>query len=280
VVRGVWIEYLSAILLILAQIHYHMRNDIRTTALVVFAFAAYLLLFEFYFSNIFTVLLGIINDRVVSYGLAYLIVGIPLFVATLVLHRTQFFRSLGLSSSLLKGFLTAFVFTLPMLLGFGLLLPFNSEITLRQVVQGAVYAGFFEELYFRAFFFGLLFRYTRLGFVPSVLAGAIIFGLFHLYQSSEPLTMAGIFLVTLLGAGWFSWMYAEWKFNLWVPVFMHLLMNLYWMLFNAGDNALGAAIPNVFRIITIAFIMLGTLYYKRKRSEALEVNINSLWMKK
>jgi membrane protease YdiL (CAAX protease family) len=256
-----------------------MRNDLKTYIWVVAAFAAFLLLFEFYFSTIFRWLMGIFNERAVSYGLAYLIVGIPVFVATTFLHRKDFFVSLGLGNGLLTGFLAAFVFTSPMLLGFALLLPFNMEVTMRQLTQGVIYAGFFEELYFRAFFFGLLFRYTRLGFIPSVLAGAVIFGLFHLYQSSDPAMMAGIFFVTLLGAGWFSWVYAEWKFNLWVPVFLHMLMNLYWLLFDAGDNALGSAIPNIFRMLTIAFVILGTLYYKKRKGLGLAVNGRSIWLK-
>jgi len=45
--------------------------------------------------------------------------------------------------------------------------------------------------------------------------------------------------------------------NLWVPIGLHLFMNLHWMLFSAGDNALGSIYANVFRAITITFTIVG-----------------------
>ncbi|MBU2466230.1 MAG: CPBP family intramembrane metalloprotease, partial [Bacteroidetes bacterium] len=166
-----------------------------------------------------------------------------------------------------------------MFVGYSLIYEFNATLTYTQVAVGALFAGFFEELYFRAFFFGLLFRYTRLGFIPALLISALIFASLHLYQSEEPAAMAGIFIATLMGAGFFAWLYAEWKFNIWLIVNMHVLMNLSWMLFDAGDNALGPVLSNIFRAVTIASAILTTLWIKKRQQQKLEVNRNTIWLK-
>jgi len=38
----------------------------------------------------------------------------------------------------------------------------------------------FEEIIYRAFLFGMLYRFTRLGFLPSVFLGSLLFGVAHL----------------------------------------------------------------------------------------------------
>ena len=174
----------------------------------------------------------------------------------------------------------ALLFTLPMFVGYAIVFDFNRELSWQQIMLGAVFAGFFEELYFRAFFFGLLFRYTRLGFIPAVLLGAIIFGSLHLYQSSDIAEVVGIFMMTFMGAGFFAWLYAEWKFNLWFICLLHTLMNLSWMLFEAGDNALGGVWSNVFRIMTIAVAIIVTLRIQKNARAKPAVNRNNLWIRK
>ncbi len=57
-------------------------------------------------------------------------------------------------------------------------------------------------------------------------------------------------------------------------------MNLYWMLFDAGDNALGPVLSNVFRMSTIALTIVGTLYYKKRIGSALAVNRRTIWWKR
>ncbi len=256
-----------------------MKKDISTGLLVMLAFAAYFSLKQNYFAPIYNYLTNLVDLQIWIYMLTYFLVGLPVFALVAWLRPRSFFSSLGLDRGFFMAFAAAFLFTLPMLLGFAVVYSFNTEITAGQIAQGALFAAFFEELYFRAFFFGMLFRFTRIGFVPSLLLSAVVFAGLHIYQSSDPATMIGIFMATLLGAGWFAWLYAEWKNNLWVPIFLHLLMNLYWMLFDAGDNALGPVLSNIFRMTTIAFTIVGTLYYKRRIESPLAVNRRTLWWK-
>ncbi len=137
-------------------------------------------------------------------------------------------------------------------------------------------AGFFEEYFFRGFLFGILFRKLKWGFVPASILGGIIFGIGHLYQSSTLIETIGIFAITTMGAIWFSWLYTEWENNLWVPIFLHILMNLSWILFEVSDNVLGGLYTNFFRIITIALTIIITIrYHKNKGLINLLVNNNS-----
>ncbi len=134
------------------------------------------------------------------------------------------------------------------------------------IIMGAVGAAFFEELYFRAFFFGQIFRKTRFGFITAIAIPSVIFASLHLYQGQGFSQLIGIFITTFIGSAWFAWLYVEWNYNLWIPVFLHLLMNFYWMLFSAGNDALGGWLSNIFRVITIACVMVGSIYYKKKKS--------------
>ena len=167
-----------------------------------------------------------------------------------------------------------------MYIGFSIVFNFNSEISLNTFLISVVSAGFFEELFFRGFLFGLLFKKTKLGFILSVLFGSIYFGFLHLYQSTELAELLGIFLVTFLGSILFAWVYAEWNFNIWVPIFLHMLMNLSWELFSVSDNAFGGMYSNVFRLLTVAFIIVLTVYYKKKKGKKLEITKKTLWLQK
>jgi len=86
-------------------------------------------------------------------------------------------------------------------------------------------------------------------------------------------------MTTFLGAILFAWVYIEWNSNLWVAIFLHLFMNLSWMLFSVSENALGDNYANVFRVLTIALTIIGTIAYKRRQGVELAINRNTLWRK-
>ncbi len=82
----------------------------------------------------------------------------------------------------------------------------------------------------------------------------------------------GVFSVTFLGAAWFAWLYVEWNNNLWVPITLHSLMNLYWGLFTLEDNALGGIWANVFRGMVIAISIVVTI----RRNKSLTITGRNL----
>jgi membrane protease YdiL (CAAX protease family) len=131
-----------------------------------------------------------------------------------------------------------------------------------------------EEYLFRGFLFGILFRKLGWGFVPSSVLGALIFGLGHIYQGSTYMETMGVFFITSIGGVWFAWLYIEWNNNLWVPVFIHILMNLSWALFEISSNSLGGFYANLFRLITIALSIIITIKYNQKKG--LRINSKNL----
>lgn len=167
-----------------------------------------------------------------------------------------------------------------MFVGGLLCFTFQRELEWQQLIAGTLIAGMMEELYYRGFLFGQLFRKTHLGFVASIFLSAVLFAIAHLYQSENTYEMMGIFLLTFAGAIFFAWLYVEWQYNLWVPIFTHTFMNLSWALFQIDNSALGGFKANIFRGLTIAVAILFTLYHKKKKNEKLIINKNTLWLYK
>ena len=92
-----------------------------------------------------------------------------------------------------------------------------------------------------------------------------------------------IFFSTLVicifsGAVFFAWLYAEWNYNLWVPILIHTLMNLSWNLFEIDNSALGDIKANIFRGLTILTAILFTIIYKRNKK--LTINRQTLMLNK
>jgi len=256
-----------------------MNKTVKNSIIVVMSFLVYYIIFE-YFGKIFSVIDMLVNLRIISYILTYIVTGIPLFIGTAIIHKDiKILGYLGLNGNFKTGFLLAILFTLPMFIGGVIFFHINYKMTLPEVIRLTFCAGLFEELYFRGFLFGQLFKYTKLGFIPAVILGAILFAAGHLYQSTDFSVIIGIFLTTFMGAILFAWLYVEWNYNLWVPIMMHFLMNLSWEIFSVSENALGGVTSNVFRGVTIAITIIVTVIYKKRKGLVLEVNRKTLWWK-
>lgn len=259
-----------------------MSKSTKAFLIVILSFGIYYLLDDIYFKSLRKWIFELTSQFGISHIITYTISGIPLFLGTylIISRKSEFFEILGLNKSIFKGFLFASICTLPMYVGFSIIFDFNPEISLNTFLISVISASFFEELFFRGFLFGLPFRKTKLGFILSVMFGAIYFGALHLYQSTEFNELLGIFLITFLGGLLFAWVYAEWNFNIWVPVFLHMLMNLAWELFSVNDNALGGIYANVFRFSTIGLVIILTILYKKRKGIKLIVNKKTLLVKK
>ncbi|MCK0114913.1 CPBP family intramembrane glutamic endopeptidase [Gelidibacter sp. F63206] len=258
-----------------------MKNSTKNILIVIISFGIYFVIDDYFFKETRKWIFELTNQLGLSHILTYALSGIPLFLGTLLVSgKANFLKSLGLNQSILKGFLFALICTLPMFIGFSFVFDFDPKISLNTFLISVVAAGFFEELFFRGFLFGLLFSKTKLGFIPSVFFGAFYFGTLHLYQSTDLAEMWGIFLITFLGGVLFAWVFAEWKFNIWIPIFLHLLMNLSWELFDISNNALGGIYSNVFRLVTISLIIALTVLYKMRKGLKLEINKKNILIKK
>ena len=258
-----------------------MKKSLKVIRISFISFGIYFLVDELFFESLRSLIYQEIGQIGISHSIAYLIMGIPIFLGTLALGKAdKFFYHLGLDKNIIKGILIALLFTLPMFLGFGLTLSFNTGLNFNYFLIGVVAAAFFEEIYFRGFLFGQIFRNTRIGFIPAILIGALIFAMGHLYQSQDFATLIGIFGMTFMGAILFAWVYCEWNYNLWISIFMHFFMNLSWMLFTVSENALGGKYANIFRFSTVALSIAFTVIYKKSKGIPLEINRKNIWIKK
>jgi membrane protease YdiL (CAAX protease family) len=192
---------------------------------------------------------------------------IPIIICTILLFGFRnFFGVLGLNNFSLNVVIFALISVSPMLISSMFMGQFKSELGIFTMLRATIFAAFNEELLFRGFLFGLLFRKFGWGFIPAASIGAIFFGLGHIYQGNSFLESLGIFAITAMGAAWFAWLYVEWNFNLWIPIFLHLLMNLSWTLFDVSQNAMGGLYLNVFRALTIALTIIITIKLNGKNS--------------
>jgi membrane protease YdiL (CAAX protease family) len=256
------------------------KGDIRTILLILLSFA----IFQILFLNFKSIKIGldeITQNGLISHILAYIIIGFPIFIGTWLIDRkTNIFKSLGVSSSIITALWTSLLFTFSMYIGGLLFFKFNQEINYNNLIAGTIVAGFMEELYFRGFLFGQLFRKSNLGFLSSVIIGALIFALGHLHQSQNIMELVGIFMITFSGAIFFAWLFVEWNYNLWVPILTHSLMNLSWSLFEVDSTALGDLKANIFRGLTIFIAIVFTILYKRYKQQKLIINMQTLILKK
>jgi membrane protease YdiL (CAAX protease family) len=234
-----------------------------------------------FFGTIQRRIANLTNSNAAGHILAYAVTVFLLYVTVAIMHRSRqnVFEKLGLSGNLFVGLLFAFIVTLPSLIGYGLKFNINAKLSIDTILINTISSAFFEEIIYRAFLIGQLYRYTRLGFFPSLITGSVLFGLVHLYQSNDPAELMGIFLVTFLASLLFFWIYAEWTFNLWTVIFLHCLMNLYWLIFDVDNNALGGTYANVFRFATVALSIIATIIYKRKMEIPFEITRKTWWFK-
>ncbi|MCX6243478.1 MAG: type II CAAX endopeptidase family protein [Bacteroidetes bacterium] len=179
-------------------------------------------------------------------------------VATWMLFKKAPFGILGIGNGFFSGLLWAFLFTIPMFLGYGFLSDFHLSLSLATVHRDMILAGFYEELVFRGFLFGILFWYCGWGFVPAVLIPSVFFGIGHLYQAETFTQGIAVFLFTALGGAGFAWFYMIWR-NLWLVIFLHGFMDLSWSMFSMQGNVTGNLYVNIFRFITIGIVIAFTL---------------------
>lgn len=258
------------------------RGNFKVILYVIVAFSIYFSIDELYFNTIQIYLRKFIPGILIPFIVAYLLIGIPLFIATwLINRRKNILGSLGLMGNPWIGILFAFICTLPMFIGYAYLAGgLVSGLSVTVLIADNLLAGFFEEIYFRGFLFGQLFRNSRLGFLPSILLCSALFASVHLYQSTDPMVLFGILSTTFFGSILFAWLYVEWGYNIWVPISLHSLMNTSWYIFGTGENALGDIGANVFRLVTIVLAISLTILYKRRTRQRYEINKSTLWWKK
>lgn len=181
-------------------------NDccIKRSAIIL---GAFMLFFVLWYFNIavrpFEGCIG--SSQTLHYTLNYLLAGLIPSGALFLLHaRRDIASSMGLSHGFGTGLLFAVTATLPMIAGYAVIGEFDRELSADEAFTWIFIAGMFEELVYRGFVFGQLFRYARWGFLPAALLAALAFGSLHLYQGHDPVSALTAFGVTALGSIFFQ----------------------------------------------------------------------------
>ena len=225
-----------------------------------------------------------VHLKVYTYAPALLGYCVFLLLVLALVHGKNALKSIGLDRNIGKAFLFALVCTVPMFLMSACTgkidsSRFSSLYKFVYLLNMTVAAGFCEEFCLRGFLFGQLFRYCKWGYVPALLLEAVVFGAGHLYQGYDLLSSASVFLVTALGALFFSWVYVESGYNLWTSIFLHTLMNLSWLLFTTDHfGAVGNVLGKVARVVTVGLAIGWIIWQKKKHGVPFVINKNNWWV--
>jgi|SRR5579863_1582234 len=195
-------------------------------------------------------------------------------LAVWVLRRAAWkdaFREFGLAGSPLPAVLFALAVSSPMLIGFVLTRSFTPHIEPLTILFLTVLSPAAEEIEFRGLGVHVLQHGTGWSFWISVWPQALLFGLGHIEQGQSPLEMAGLMLLTGLGAVVFAWLLYRWQ-SLWFPIALHISMNLWWELFSVSKTALGGWLPFALQTGTLLLAILLTLYWTKRKTE-FQVNV-------
>lgn len=174
--------------------------------------------------------------------------------------------ALGINKPLIQTMLWALLCASPMLIGGIISLGLNNSIAVKDILFASVWAGVYEELVFRAFITGLLVRLAGWHIIPAILISSLIFGGGHIYQADNATEAITIFLITSSAGIGFAVFYWLWKWNIWFPMFMHIFMNLAFVITNMGTNVLLNNTGNTYRIITIVSAVILTVALIRKKA--------------
>jgi membrane protease YdiL (CAAX protease family) len=171
-------------------------------------------------------------------------------------------RVLGLCASIPRALVFALIASFPMLLGFALTRSLTPHLQMRPLLFLTVLSPIVEEIEFRGF--GVLQLKNRTGwpFWIVVWPSALLCGYGHVEQGGTSLESAGLFFFLTAGGVTFAWLAQRWQ-NLWVPVALHVCMNLWWELFSIARTAIGGWFPFILQNTTILLAILITLYYTR-----------------
>lgn len=190
---------------------------------------------------------------------------LPALIAALIVGRRNAWRALGLARTPWRALGFACLCTLPLPLAYAFTTPLaDTDTVFVNILSYAVLPGISEEVLYRCFLFGLLFRLANWGFLPAAMFGAIIFGAGHLYQGNALLDSLGVFGVTLAAGLWWAWMYVEWDYNAWVPIGFHVFMNGWFNVFVVSDTALLPIAGEIARALVVVLSVAVTTHVKRR----------------
>lgn len=88
---------------------------------------------------------------------------------------------------------------------------------------------------------------------PAAILTGVAFGAIHLSGFGLAAVQGEFVWVAVIGVGGalYAWLFWRWKWNLWVVIALHLFMNLWWGVWDLGENALGPWAVTAARVLTL-----------------------------
>lgn len=192
------------------------------------------------------------------------------FLGLFVVHRLRpkaLFAELGLLGQVGTGLGISFLASMPMLLTLAATSKTNRHLVLGNTFLVAVFGPVCEEILFRGYVFRQLYRRAGWTFLGSIAVSGGVFGMAHLGGLLGKISLgkaAGEIGVIAVGGAFFAWLLVRWSDNLWVPIGLHVSMNLWCEIF-ACDKAVGSWHNNIGRVLTVLFALVITIVRNRVR---------------
>jgi len=189
---------------------------------------------------------------------------LPMILGVLIAFPGKFSRLLGLSHPPIKPFIYALLSCLPLFIFYPIFFELRPSLDTYSVFSNSILSPVYEEIVFRGLFFGALVGLLRWKFWHVVVLNALAFSFGHLYQAYDLMSTIFTVLITSEACVWWGWMYVRWKYNLWFPLFLHVLMNFAFDLFMVGSGtAAGGVATYVGRLLVIVISVWITLKYTK-----------------
>jgi membrane protease YdiL (CAAX protease family) len=178
-----------------------------------------------------------------------------------------FIGEIGLLQPIWKGLLFSLIVTSPMIIFPVINRVPVAKINVERTIFGSAIWPMAEEIAFRGFAFGLLYKSTAdkgWGMWLAILITGVLFGVVHLAQESVQKLPANskIFTIAIISLGGilYAWLYVQWDMNLWIPIGVHGFMNLWWELFDRSGSAKGGALSNFTRELSAILAVVFTIF--------------------
>jgi membrane protease YdiL (CAAX protease family) len=177
-------------------------------------------------------------------------------------------HELGLLESFRVASLFAVAVTLPNLLLRFAVAGTKLQLDSTSLFMSAVASPLSEELLFRGYLFGQLYRRAGWPFWAAALANAVPFLAGHLYQLSGKgwefaVSVTEVLVLVGVSALFAAWVYVRWEYNLWVLIFIHALLNLYATVFTVTGSSSFSWVDNAAWLVTLILVVVGTIYKGR-----------------
>lgn len=206
-----------------------------------------------------------------------LIRGLPLFLVVLLLRdEKQFLRTIFNWKSLLTALVIAFLYALPLVYFVCQYIDLQLFEYYKYPRIERVVVGFLINVYYFAFFYRLLVQKTKLGYLSATLLLCAISMCMHGLLLNDPWYgyhwVLDIFL--------FSYLYAEWKNNLWLVFCIDFLIKGIFTYFFLDKDMCLPYYEHITLVLYLYFsLIIATILYKYIRKIPFVINRKTIFWK-